>query len=148
MRSWDRSTKTASLSDFNHHLTLVGTLGLWTGSGGSGGNDYSEGNLPDSHEPASRALCKAALRCCSGRGLAWLWLFPEYAVSPLLAATEGLRAAELGSGQPRFILTVLACLSPGFSSFPCHWVGLLPLCTPFPACSLLNPHIPEKGLTN
>lgn len=67
--------KTASLSDFNHHLTLVGTLGLWTGSGWLGGEmTVLEGIflLPTSLLlEFSAALKEAAVLACSGCGLAW-----------------------------------------------------------------------------
>lgn len=144
-------------------MTLITNLPLWvrlvSGQevGGSGGNDSSEGNLPASHELASRALCKAALLACSGCGLAWLWLFPECAISLLPASTEGLLAAESGSGQPCFILSLpvslqasvaISAIGLGWAPPLLHPVWLLSLCTSLPNPSPSPPAQPMKGLTD
>lgn len=143
-------------------MTLITILPLWvrlvSGQevGSSGGNDCSEGNLPASHEPASRVPC--SLKGGSPACLLWLWpglvVAIECEVSPFPAATEGLLAAEWGTGQ-LWLVPLLACASPGLiatSAIGLGWAPptlhpppdrLLPLGTPhlLPASPLLHPHL-------
>lgn len=132
LRSWGRSMKTASLSDFNHHPTPCGyAWSLDRKWAGLGEMTVLKGIflLPTSlllEFPA--ALKEAAPPACSGCGLVWRWLLSvRYLHSLQQQRVSSLRSGALvNCGSSLFLLVPLQDSKP---PLPLGWAGLLPLCT-------------------